>query len=64
MTPFARPEGPGSRRLYVAPDTTIEFTDRRFGRQRVDLAVECGDFIVRRADGPGPISWQWWSTMP
>lgn len=49
--PFTRPCGPGSRRLYVAPGEVVEYTDRYFGPQRVDLAAECGDFIVRRADG-------------
>ncbi len=49
--PFPRPEGKGSRRLYVPPGEVIEYTDRYFGPQRVDLASECGDFIVRRADG-------------
>ena len=49
--PFPRPEGAGSRRLYVAPGEIIEYDDRNFGTQRVNLADECGDFIVRRADG-------------
>ncbi len=30
---------------------TVTFTDRHYGRQTVDLARECGDFIVRRRDG-------------
>lgn len=29
----------------------IEFVDGRYGRQRVNLADDCGDFVVRRADG-------------
>ena len=49
--PFPRPCGPGSRRLYIAPGEVVDYTDRYFGPQRVDLAAECGDFIVRRADG-------------
>lgn len=39
-----------SLRLYV-PDNDIIFTDGVFGQQSVNLARECGDFIVRRADG-------------
>lgn len=37
-------------RLCVG-DTTIDFVDGNYGSQRVDLARECGDFIIRRADG-------------
>lgn len=33
------------------PDTEIAFTDGVFGRQRENLAKDCGDFIVRRSDG-------------
>lgn len=44
------PAGRHSIRLWV-PDREIVFTDRNFGVQRVNLARDCGDFIVRRADG-------------
>lgn len=44
------PEGKYAVRLYV-PDRTISFTDGLYGKQSVNLARECGDFIVRRADG-------------
>lgn len=37
-------------RLY-APDREIEYTDMIFGPRRYNLARDCGDFIVRRADG-------------
>ncbi len=37
-------------RLRV-PEETIEFTDGHYGLYRENLAVECGDFILRRADG-------------
>jgi len=37
-------------RLYV-PDMPVEFTDAVFGPQTVNLARECGDFVLRRADG-------------
>jgi len=33
------------------PERTITFTDHIQGIQSMDLAQECGDFIVRRADG-------------
>lgn len=49
--PFPVPQGLGSRRLFVPSDGVIDYVDRNFGPQRVDLARECGDFIVRRADG-------------
>lgn len=39
-----------SVRLWT-PDREIIFTDRNFGQQRVNLARDCGDFVVRRADG-------------
>lgn len=38
-------------RLWVRPGEEIEFRDRVYGRQRVDVARDCGDFIVRRGDG-------------
>ncbi len=33
------------------PDNLWEFEDRVFGLQAENLATDCGDFIVRRADG-------------
>lgn len=44
------PEGRHSVRLWV-PDRDVCFTDRNFGPQRVNLARDCGDFILRRSDG-------------
>lgn len=44
---------PGARhavRLWV-PDRVVSFTDRICGPQRVNLARDCGDFIMRRSDG-------------
>ena len=41
---------PAATRLYV-PDVTVEFDDLHCGHQSVNLASECGDFILRRADG-------------
>ncbi len=40
----------GATRLVV-PDRMIEFTDEICGSQSVNLVNECGDFVVRRADG-------------
>lgn len=42
--------GKAATRIFV-PDEDICFTDGIFGPQRVNLARECGDFVVRRADG-------------
>lgn len=44
------PSRPAATRLRV-PDAEIRFVDGHYGPQAVNLAVECGDFIVRRADG-------------
>lgn len=44
------PETKHSVRLCV-PDREIRFNDGLYGPQTVNLARECGDFIVRRADG-------------
>ncbi|MDE6243754.1 MAG: tRNA glutamyl-Q(34) synthetase GluQRS, partial [Muribaculaceae bacterium] len=49
---FPAPEAtsPHSTRIVV-PDRDIHFTDRMYGEQCVNLTQECGDFVVRRADG-------------
>lgn len=39
----------GATRLYV-PDREINFNDKVYGPQTVNLASHCGDFIIRRAD--------------
>jgi glutamyl-Q tRNA(Asp) synthetase len=41
---------PRALRLRV-PDRTIVFSDGIFGRQAQNLALEVGDFVLRRADG-------------
>lgn len=46
----ARHQGRHATRLYV-PDKDIEFCDMVYGPQSVNLARECGDFVIRRADG-------------
>ncbi len=48
--PLHLPAERHSLRLAVGQEV-VEFVDGVFGPQRVDLARECGDFIVRRADG-------------
>lgn len=44
------PSTPHATRLYV-PSREITFYDRNFGKQHFNLAQDCGDFILRRADG-------------
>lgn len=41
---------PPATRIFV-PDREICFTDGHYGPQRVNLAQQCGDFILRRGDG-------------
>lgn len=35
----------------IVEDRDVEYTDGNYGRQRCNLAHDCGDFIIRRADG-------------
>ena len=41
---------PGALRLRV-PDRDIVFSDHHYGCHKVNLSRQCGDFILRRADG-------------
>ena len=41
---------PPAWRVQV-PDKVVDFTDGHMGRYEENLAADCGDFIVRRADG-------------
>ena len=41
----------GSGPIAIKNIATVEWTDRRLGPQRQDVAREVGDFILRRADG-------------
>ena len=43
-------ERKGAIRLRV-PDEEIAFTDRHYGSHSINLERQCGDFILRRADG-------------
>lgn len=45
--PTARP--PATR--LIVPDKEITFVDLHYGKQSVNLARHCGDFILRRGDG-------------
>ena len=36
---------------FRVPDTRVEFHDRLLGRVACDIARECGDFVLKRADG-------------
>jgi glutamyl-Q tRNA(Asp) synthetase len=46
------PPGEKGRSLRVlCQQTTIQFDDRIQGLQQMDMASECGDFVVKRADG-------------
>lgn len=47
LTPYTNK---AATRLIV-PDEHIQYTDRVYGLQSVNLATHCGDFIVRRSDG-------------
>ncbi len=49
-TNIPKEASPHSVRLY-ATDSDITFTDRYFGRQLFNPARDCGDFVLRRADG-------------
>ncbi|MDT8438256.1 MAG: tRNA glutamyl-Q(34) synthetase GluQRS [Wenzhouxiangellaceae bacterium] len=46
------PAGRAARAIRLrVPAAPVEFTDRLFGPQRYALAEQCGDFVIRRADG-------------
>ncbi len=45
-----RSDKPHAIRLFV-PDEEISFTDKIFGMQSSNLAHDCGDFVLKRADG-------------
>ena len=48
--PFKLSNARGAVRLWV-PDQNVTFTDALFGPQNFNLANQCGDFVLRRADG-------------
>ncbi len=45
-----RQQSPHAVRLHVSQGE-IRFNDRLYGAQVVNLSKECGDFVIRRADG-------------
>lgn len=44
------PDRPAATRIIV-PDEDMTFADIHYGRHTVNLSRQCGDFILRRADG-------------
>lgn len=48
--PKFSPDDNSTTRIFV-PDREITFTDGHFGKQTVNLARHCGDFVLRRRDG-------------
>lgn len=48
---FAADAFEGRAGRLIVGDNVVEFTDANYGAQRVRLAEECGDFVLRRADG-------------
>jgi len=48
--PVLQPKSPASTRICVSSEEIV-FEDRVYGPQRVCLDRECGDFVLRRADG-------------
>lgn len=50
MPCYSDHDKPGATRLWV-PDREIRFSDAIVGECTYNLARDCGDFIVRRADG-------------
>ncbi|MBP5308614.1 MAG: tRNA glutamyl-Q(34) synthetase GluQRS [Clostridia bacterium] len=50
LSPSERPVRAGASRVIV-PDKNVSFTDVLQGYYEQNLVKECGDFIVRRADG-------------
>lgn len=49
-TEKAQKKTPPSWRLIV-PNEEISFCDRVYGERRENLAAECGDFVLKKADG-------------
>lgn len=47
--PQCASEQTGATRLFV-PDRDIDFVDRVYGPQSVNLTTHCGDFVLQRAD--------------
>ncbi|MBI5330321.1 MAG: tRNA glutamyl-Q(34) synthetase GluQRS [Betaproteobacteria bacterium] len=45
------PPRTGTALRFRVPDRRIQFSDGLLGRVGCDLAAECGDFVLRRADG-------------
>lgn len=50
LPPQPSQKGGGATRVIV-PDEDVTFVDGHYGEQTVNLAHQCGDFILRRKDG-------------
>jgi len=46
-----RPPRPGTAWRLVVPETRVAFSDAWLGRVACEVAGECGDFVLLRADG-------------
>lgn len=46
-----RPPGPGTALRLIVPEQRVVFDDGVLGRVACDVGRECGDFVLRRADG-------------
>jgi glutamyl-Q tRNA(Asp) synthetase len=46
-----RPAEEGTARRFLAPDSRVAFQDLLLGRVACEVAKECGDFVLKRADG-------------
>ena len=54
LTPADPPAQANNRKpawRVKVPDETVRFTDLHYGPYAENLAAECGDFVIRRADG-------------
>lgn len=45
------PPSPSTALRFVVPDDRVSFRDALLGRVACDVARECGDFVLKRADG-------------
>lgn len=50
LTPGERPDTPAATRIIV-PNKDITFVDGHYGTHTINLADQCGDFILQRKDG-------------
>ncbi len=46
-----RPADEGTAQRFLVPDQRVRFSDDLLGGVACDVAAECGDFVLKRADG-------------